>query len=283
MLQSKLALLAALGLVLVSGPALAQMQSSAQQKCINTLNKDGAAVAKAQGAQNRACIKAAGAGTIGTPALNCFDSDPKLKITKANAKTTKDNTKLCTETPPDFAYTDDNAVNNGGRGGRLNLIVSLFGNPMDYDTVLASCTTSPAACACQAKIYADANKLADAKLGIFLKCKQAALKAGATSVTAIEDCVYDPATPGSIAADTKGTIQKSVAKITADVISKCDDEGVTTAFPGNCTSLSGSALGQCIDTIVECRTCQAIVRMDDLTIDCDLFDDGAVNSSCVAD
>jgi hypothetical protein len=283
MRHSKLALFAAFGLALLHGPALAQTQTSAQQKCIITLNKDGAAIAKAQGGQNRVCMKAAGQGTIGSPALNCFVSDPKLKITKANEKTTKDNTKLCTETPPDFGYTDDGAVNSGGVSGRLNILPSLFGDPMNFDTVLVSCTTNAAACACQSKVYADTNKLADTKLAMFLKCKQAALKGGATSATALEDCLNNPAVPGSLAADTKGAIAKGVAKLTADILSKCDGENVMNAFPGTCTGLNGAALGTCIDTFVECRTCQTIVRMDGLTLDCDLFDDGAANMSCVPD
>jgi hypothetical protein len=56
--------------------AAAQVQSTNQQKCLNTINKDGSLVAKAQGKENNACLKGAGKATLppGT-AQSCLTAD----------------------------------------------------------------------------------------------------------------------------------------------------------------------------------------------------------------
>ena len=116
-----------------------------------------------------------------------------------------------------------------------------------------------------------------------MKCKKAALKAGANSSAALAACVNDAGTAGSIAADSKGKIAKTNAKLTAAIVKACDTPGVTAgAFPGTCTGLTGAALGTCLDTQVECRVCQAINEMDGLFVNCDLFDNGVADASCVS-
>jgi hypothetical protein len=130
------------------------------------------------------------------------------------------------------------------------------------------------------QVAKDVEILADTKLAEFLKCKAAALKGGATAASSVAACVSDNATVGSIAADTKGKIQKKVDKLNTDITKKCDTPGVTGAFPGSCSSLSGSPLGACLDVLVECRVCQMLNEMDGLAVDCDLFDDQTANQSC---
>jgi hypothetical protein len=56
----------------------------------------------------------------------------------------------------------------------------------------------------------------------------------------------------------------------------------TTSFPGVCTGLQNGSLASCLDTQVECRVCTAINEMDGLFVNCDLFDDGAANTSCAS-
>jgi hypothetical protein len=52
------------------------------------------------------------------------------------------------------------------------------------------------------------------------------------------------------------------------------------SFPG-CATNDSEVLAACVDEIVECRVCRALNQADDLAVDCDLFDDGEANTSCL--
>ena len=265
-------------LVLACAGGAAAQQSKDQQKCLNTVNKDGTLVAKAQGKANVACVKDAGLGKLVGTAESCLTADPKGKLQKAKDKTVADAAKSC-GTAPGFGYPGTAATNAGAEQAELDLIEDVFGEPLD--AAITSCAANKAGCQCQQKVVAGVQKIADTKLAEFLKCKKAVLKNGANAAAALDDCVDDAATPGSIAADTKARVAKAVAKLGTDIAKKCDALGVTTtSFPGTCTGRSGNALAQCLDRLAECRVCQAINAMDALLVNCDLFDDGAANGTC---
>lgn len=265
--------------LLSASAAVGQPQNTAQQKCINKLNKDGAGVAKAQGKENATCVKKAGKNQLTGTAQACLTADTKLKVQGKKDKTVADQAAFC-GTTPNYGYTSAPTVNAAAVDGQLDLVADVFG--ANLDAAVIDCGTSSAGCKCQSKIIKDVEKLAKTKLGIFVKCKKQALKAGATSVAALAACVTGP-DPNSISADAKGKILKDLNKINADIGAECDTPGVTgTAFPGSCTSLSGTALRDCLDARVECRVCQTINEMDGLFINCDLFDDGLANASCAS-
>ncbi|MBY0278699.1 hypothetical protein K2Z84_25475 [Candidatus Binatia bacterium] len=277
---SKLCVVATAAVVVAwTGIAIAQ-QNTDQQKCLNAINKDGALVAKAQGKASVACVKDAGTGKLVGTADACLTADAKGKIAKAKGKTLSDETKSC-GTAPSFGYPGGAATNTGAQQAELDLVADVFGASLD--PAITSCTTSKAGCGCQQKVADDVTKLADTKLAEFLKCKKTVLKSGASSAAALEACVADGGTTGSITADSKGKIAKAIVKLTADIGKKCDTPGVTSgAFPGTCTGLTGSALAICLDRVVECRVCQAINDMDALAVNCDVFDDGSANGSCAS-
>jgi hypothetical protein len=267
----------ALLLVGASG-ALAQ-QTSAQQKCLNLLNKGGRLVAKAQGKENTACIKAAGKGTLAGLPSSCLVADSNGKVQKKEDKTIADDGSFC-GTPPSFGYTGGAAVNAAAILAERDLVGDVFG---DLDSAVISCATSKAGCLCQQKVSGSIEKLAAVKILEFVKCKKTVLKAGANSAASLQDCVSNASTAGSIAADTKGKIQKAIDGLAATIVKSCDMPGVTAgAFPGACTGQTGGALGACIDRQVECRVCQMINEMDGLFVNCDQFDDGLVNGTCAS-
>jgi hypothetical protein len=267
-------------LVLVSAAGAFAQQSKSQQKCLNALNKDGTLVAKQQGKEGLGCLKNAGTGKLVGTAQSCLTADAKGKVQKKKDKTTADETKSC-GTAPDFGYTSAATVNAAAVQAELDLTEDAFG--ADLDAAVIACSTSKPGCGCQQKVSKDVEKLAATKLKEFLKCKKAVLAAGATSAASLRACVDDAGTPGSLAADTKGKLQKGSDKITADIMKKCDTPGVTTgAFPGDCDGLAGATLGDCLDVLVECRVCQMINEMDGLFVNCDLFDDGSANASCAS-
>jgi hypothetical protein len=269
---------AGVGWLLAAGVAAGQ-QTSAQQACLNKLNKDGAGVAKAQGKENTTCLKKAGKGLLTGTAQACITADEKEKVQKKQAKTTADQTAFC-GAAPDFGYLGAAAVNAAAVQGQVDLLADVFGP--DLGAAVIDCAADKAGCVCQQKVLKAVEKLASTKLTEFVKCKKAALKGGGNSAASLAACVDDGGTPGSIAADSKGKVQKSRDKLTADIAAKCDTPGVTGAFPAACASLAGAALSACLDRVVECRVCQTINEMDGLFVNCDAFDDGVANASCAS-
>ena len=116
-----------------------------------------------------------------------------------------------------------------------------------------------------------------------MKCKKAALKDGATSAAQPRATASTNAgTPGSIAADTKGKIEKAVDKLNADIVKKCDTPGVTRRLPRRLQQPERRRARRLPRRQVECRVCQMINEMDGLFVNCDLFDDGVANASCAS-
>ncbi|MEO7437135.1 MAG: hypothetical protein ABI080_16795 [Candidatus Binatia bacterium] len=266
----------ALMLVSVLG-AWAQLQTSGQQACLNAVNRDGAAVAREQGKESLACVKGAGKGTLPGTAQTCLTADAKGKVAKRKAKTTAAAAKSCSAAPS-FGFTGATTVNTAAQQAAVDLIADVYGPSLD--AAIITCATSKTGCACQQKVLASLEKLAVVKLATFVRCKKAALRAGASAATALAACVDNAGTPGSIAADTKGKVAKGVISLNSTIGKACT--GVANAFPGNCNALTQPALGVCLDTQVECRVCQAINEMDGLAVGCDVFDDGTANGSCAS-
>lgn len=265
-------------LVLACAAGASAQQSKDQQKCLNTVNKDGSLVAKAQGRANVGCVKDAGSGKLVGSAAACLTADAKGKLQKAKDKTVADAAKSCASAPS-FGYPGAAATNIGAVQAELDLVADVFGTPLD--AAITSCTASKAGCGCQAKVADDVAKLADTKIAEFVKCKKTILKNGASTGLALQGCVADAGTAGSIEADSKGKIAKALVKLGTDITKKCDTPGVTTtSFPGVCAGMSGAALAQCLDRLVECRVCQTINDMDALSVNCDVFDDGVANGTC---
>src|SRR5689334_37210 len=198
-------------LPLLVGASGAQAQESAdQQACLNALNKNGAAVAKVQGQENIGCVKAFQTGKTGT-AAGCSTADLKGKVGKAKSKTNAAQTKSC-GTAPDFGFAGATTVNTAAVTSKVNLLKDVFGsNP---DPALINCTTNKIGCTCQQKVLKSIELLAAVKFSEFLKCKKTTLKNGATSATALADCVSNAGTEGSLAADSGGKIAKAVTNRT---------------------------------------------------------------------
>ena len=269
-------------LLLCSGlGAYAQLQTGGQQACLNAVNKNGAAVFKTQGKEHLGCLKGAGKGALTGTAQACLTDDAGGKVAKAKGKTTAAATKSC-GTAPNFGFTGAATVNASAQQADLDLVADVYG--ANLDAAVVSCATSKAGCACQQKVSKDLEGLAAVKLATFVACKKAVLKSGATSASALADCVNDGALAGSITQDTKGKISKVFAKLTDDIIKACDTPNVTAgAFPGNCNGVGGGgALALCLDRQVECRVCQAINEMDGLFVNCDLFDNGVADATCAS-
>jgi pimeloyl-ACP methyl ester carboxylesterase len=271
-------------LMLALAPSGAGAQLTADQvKCVEALNKDATKLGAAQAKAITACVKAAGKGKLpaGQNADQCLVADAKGKIAKARGKIGDDFTARCGSLPPFGVAGAPVADTIGGVAidQTLNLLNDVLGASLTTGAI--GCDADAAGCKCQQAVSKAYAKLAAVKFKEFVGCKAAALEAGATSAAALEHCIGDAGTAGSIAADSDGKIAGARAKL-GDAIDKKCGSGVSTALalPGLCASRSGNALRDCIDQRVECRVCLALNAIDDLAVDCDLFDDQQVNLSC---
>lgn len=272
--RAVVSLLAASMLALFMTDTAVAQQSKAQQKCINKLNKDTRKVAAKQGKENFSCVKQARKGAA---AAGCLTLDPKGTVADAKQKTNDDETKheCLAANAPGFGYSDSTTGNNAAQSAEIDLFVDVYGTS-DPTMVISSAKTTGK---CQAAVTKDIEKLIATKWKTYLKCKKKTLKAGATSVAALEACLSGD--PNSVAADPKGKISKRLAKLDNDITTKkCTAEVVSTTFPGDCSGSALAGLAACLDARVECRFCLAVVAIDELTSSCDLFDDGMSNESC---
>jgi gluconolactonase len=268
------ALLLALGLLALPSTSGAQPQSKNQQKCLNTMNKDGAKVAATQGKENTACIKNAGGGKESDPDA-CLTRDAKGKVAKAAAKTGTDFAKSCTQEAPDFGLPGQAAgtaagmvtgttaaIVNAAIDEEVQLLADVFGA-----SLAGAIATDKSGAKCQAAVSKDYEKTATTYMKGFLGCKKNALKAGADGREDLDACVLD---------DSRGKAASTVNKLKADIDKVCSEN----LFPGRCAGRSIGQLGDCIHALVRCGVCRMQNGMDGLRADCDALDDGALNESC---
>jgi len=254
-----------------------QPQEPDQRKCINELNKNLAKVAKAQGKAICKCISDGSKGKLTGTIEACLTADNGGKVAKAENKTIAKAGQKCT-TAPDFGATDASTVNSVGKQKELDLIHAIFGS--DLDASVIDFSTDKDGSKCQVAVAKGAKKCQDAKLKSFNKCKKDALKGKSVLVeTAGELRDQCLGTGSNGIPDPKGKITKACETKLLDTIGKkCSaDLG---AFPGCGTPATAQELRECVDVLVECQVCLALNQADNLSRDCDEFDDGLDNGSC---
>jgi len=274
-----------------------------QQKCVNGLNKDLLKIDKTVSKQITGCLKnhAKGAPLNKTnPAIDtleeCVDDDPKGKILNGQTKAGTAFTKNCTPPPtgklddgffPAFGATDATTVGDAATEKGRTLVHDVFGPDLDTGVLVTQSVDSDKA-ACQTAVWKAAVKCQQTKLKEFVKCKKDGFK-GKTppgllmSADDLRDLCLGTGTSGQ--PDAKGKIAKKCADpekgIHKDMLKKCVDKGLDPSelFPP-CADADPLTVSLCIEAAVECAVCVALNTADDLTRDCDSFDDGVVNGSC---
>ncbi len=111
-------------------------QDKDERKCIVTLNKNLAKVAKAQAKRIGKCTKDGAKEKLQTSIEICLATDPKSKIQKAKDKTVKGEAKDCTTSAPDFGATDAATVNAVAMQKELDLVHEVFGSDLDAAVLL---------------------------------------------------------------------------------------------------------------------------------------------------
>ncbi len=257
-------------LLMFSGVASAQEIPKEDTKCINSINKGAAKVAKAQAGDNNACVKDYGKEKVGS-AASCVTSDPKGKVAKAISKI---KTSDCSGVPADLPGLDIDSASIGATmtNKDLDLLADLFGSDLDTNLVLASADKPGSTC--QSAVIKAAGNCQDAKLSTYNSCKKDGMKGGSiTDATSLQDNCLGTGT--GTQPDPKGKIQKKCGG-DFDLGKKCSLGNVDALIPGCAPGVSAG----CIDQKIECRVCRALNAIDGLNRNCDEFDDGVVNASC---
>jgi hypothetical protein len=265
-------------------------QEKQQQKCIVTLNKNFAKVAKTQGKESNACIKNESKEKLGAQTLEqCLTADLKQKVADAKAKTVSKAAKDCDPNdPPDFGATDADTVNQAAVEKELALIHAIFGT--DLDGVIVKQAIEKDDAKCQVAIAKAVQKCQDTKLKEFNKCKKNGLK-GQTDPLKVPVDPNDPPPfnedndiADCMGFDGKGQVDKACnTKLLDTLQGKCDGITIATLLPGECSAAADlPALRECLDRLVACAMCQGLEQADALPVDCDDVDDGVENDSCGA-
>ncbi|RMF24114.1 MAG: lamin tail domain-containing protein [Deltaproteobacteria bacterium] len=255
-----------------------------QQKCMTALNKDLAKVAKTSGKDALKCLSDGAKERLGAMTIDdCVAADRKGKIASATAKTAKDFGKLCVglasdgfERYPSFGATDDATVSTAGTDRPRDLLRDVLGSDLDAATIRLSADKDAAKC--QQSLAKDVLRCLDTIGKEFSRCKKTGLADGAIRRTSeLGAC---------LGADARGKIAKTcdpvVGRIRRDLDNRCVSAGVDllAAF-SPCGSSDAAAVAACIWAAADCRACRMYGEGDALDLDCDIFDDGVANGSCL--
>jgi hypothetical protein len=128
---------------------------------------------------------------------------------------------------------------------------------------------------CQTKVLGATGKLLLTKLKLVQKCIRTEFMGGATSppVNCIDNLHNDPSTAAKV--------NSAIGKLTAAALGRCPAAPPPPFDGGQCAGLEGMALADCIDVIVECRVCRWANGLLGGSFDCDDFDNGLVDGSCL--
>lgn len=245
---------------------------SPAETCLVKMNAAAAKVAKTQDGEAFRCLKDRSKNKLDPDETNaCLLADAKGRVAKARDKATKIETTKC-GTPPAFGYTGASTASSAATTEQLGIAHELFGADLGGAAVLSS--ADKAAATCQAAVLKATGKLVGQELKQFGKCAKSGLQAGTIVDTAsLAACLTELST------DPTGKIAKAEGRITTALDKKCGGVDLDAAMPGSCAG-SGDFTG-CLAARADCRTCLLLSESDALGADCDLFDDGAANLSCI--
>lgn len=277
--------------LLVAAAAQAQLQTKDQRKCTAALDGVFAQIAAAAGKHAVACIKRGAKGTLAGSIDACVDGDPDRKLTKLFFAGEKKFDKLCTGASskppmlpklPPYGVTEVPTASAAAADASRAIVRDVFGDALEAAIVRESADKDAAKC--QQGIANRAAKCAAAHVRGFNACRAAGLERATAPFDDAGDLV------SCLGDDPKGTIAKqcdlSGGKVdgirkTLDKKCRAKDVSLSAALPG-CASDDVEAAHACVNAAARCRVCLGLNRAGDLAGDCDAFDDGAANESCVA-
>ena len=258
-----------------------------QQKCSAAMKKGFAKLADAQSKTILACIKDAANGSLSGTIEECTTADARGKVGKAAAKVSSGFDKKCPATLeagyPSFGSGDPATVvadvQLSAVAKELNIIHRVFG--ADLDAAVVTEADDAASAGCQRAIGLATNKCQKRLLSEYGKCNKKGLKGRGTGMTLVENTQVG----ACLGADPKSKIAKTCngngGKLARAVDGSCAAPvALDTTFPG-CNTTDAAALAECIDASIRCEACIGVSTADGTTIDCELFDNGLGDASCM--
>jgi hypothetical protein len=253
-----------------------RVASADEAKCVNTVNKWAAKVAKAQAREIARCVKDGGSGKLTGTTEECSSSDPKGKVRKTADKLNQKVRADCAEGPPAIPpidTSDPNALSQIMIDKELALIHAIFGT--DLDEVVGLKDDDKDGWKCQSAIARAVGKCEQAKLASYNSCKKGQLRAGVADAATLQDTCMG--TGADRIPDTKGKIRKKCGNgLSGTTGKKCGTTNNDALFP----PCAGRDLGACTLQKINCEVCKALNALDGLDRNCDQFDDGLINDSC---
>jgi len=254
-------------------PAVAQTctDSASCRKCIQSINKNAAKVAKTQGREILRCMKAA-AKDASSSAESCIDSDARGKVAAAVTKFTTKVAKDCSQAPA-FGPDPSEAMMIAQQmvDQPIALLRSAFGDSLD--ATLVTTADDRAGAKCQQSLAKAVLKCHDTQLSVYHSCVKLGLNSGQiTDESTLAECLgHDP----------RGKIEKICENKLETTINKaCASSDTDVLFEFE--ACQGSYLSQCAGEATNCELCLGLAEINGLSTDCDLKDDGLGNGSCIA-
>jgi cysteine-rich repeat protein len=236
--------------------------SKPQQACVNAVNRNLAGVAKAQGRDTAACLRAATSGKSEFTA--CYGNDRTRKVGRAQARTsaTFAGAGCAGESHPHFAFTTATVVNDAGEVAHLGGTTILFGAA---PTIAPK--TDEAAAGCQTEAMKNYAAIFDAWIAEANRAKKAALKRTKLGVPPPAGSGTDLSAAIDAAIDVSTRLEKAVAKAEPRLEKKCTDAVVNAHFDcggaGNVVELR-----LCVSQAARASACGAFEEADFLDLDC---------------
>ncbi|HVM97902.1 MAG TPA: hypothetical protein VMT89_16020 [Candidatus Acidoferrales bacterium] len=236
-----------------------------EQKCVDGDNVAGAAVAKAELADDLRCFKAGAAGNEPDPQA-CTAADANHKVQTAQSKLSAKDTAVCTSVAPSYAYTSPTTAGDAAANEARALITDLFGT--NFDTAQIKTAADSVGAACQKEVLIASQNLFKQYITSFVSCKKKRLagKLWPTigSAADLEECWDEP---------DSNSLSRASDRLSNAAAGKCFGVNVNNAFPNGESDPIQRAYFQ-----VRCRACLMFNHMDGLNRNCDAFDGGAAGS-----
>jgi len=126
---------------------------------------------------------------------------------------------------------------------------------------------------CQGEVLKRAHKLFEVAWKEWAKAADEALEAGAGSAA-------DVAAALESALSVSRKLTKAELQLVRKAEKKCAEVSTPLIFRGVCSAATAAEVAGCVRERVRCRLCLALVDVEGLPLDCDLFDDATADLGC---
>jgi glucose/arabinose dehydrogenase len=241
--------------------------------CLVAANRASARLADAAARELSACAVAGARGRLGEGGVEaCVEADRRGTLARRLSRLGEAHARSC-QGPQPFGFTGLESAAPAAAGSARELAHAVFGP--DLDAALADAREEPATHRCQRRAQRALDVCQKTRRVEWLRCKRAGLRDGSiASLAQLASCLD---------ADPRGRIARACAADggrLADAVSRgCEGVAPAAAFPA-CASDDPEAPAACLERAGRCRHCRLIDASDALGVNCDRYDDGAVNASC---